>query len=103
MTFLRNVATVLLVLATILLGALFALQNTAPVPLDLLVYTFAPRSVALWVLAALAVGGVLGMLLSSILMLRLRTALAAARRQLAGARADVHKLRGPGDAGPGAP
>ena len=93
MKFLRRLLTVLLVLAAIGVGALFALQNKAPVPLDLLVYTFEPKSLALWVLAAFAIGGLLGMLLSSLILVRQRASLGSANRQLAKARAEVDKLR----------
>ena len=94
MKFMRRLLTVLLVLAAIGVGALFALQNKAPVPLDLLVYTFEPRSLALWILCALAVGGLLGMLASSAILLRLRASLGTSRRQLARSRAELDKLRG---------
>jgi uncharacterized membrane protein YciS (DUF1049 family) len=93
MKFLRNLFTVVIVLATVAVGVLFALQNKMPVPLDLLVYTFAPRSLALWVLAAFAVGGVLGMLISSVILVRMQASLATVKRQLAKARAEADKLR----------
>lgn len=86
MKLLRKLLTVLVLLAMVAVGVLFALQNKAPVPLDLLVYTFEPQSLALWVLCAFALGGVLGMLVSSALLLRLRAALASSRRQLDKAR-----------------
>jgi putative membrane protein len=93
MKFLRNLLTVVIVLATLAVGVLFALQNKMPVPLDLLVYTFEPKSLALWVLAAFAVGGVLGMLISSVILVRMQASLAAVKRQLAKARAEAGKLR----------
>ena len=93
MKFLRNLLTVVIVLATVAVGVLFALQNKVPVPLDLLVYTFEPRSLALWVLAAFAVGGVLGMLISSVILVRMQASLATVKRQLARARAEADKLR----------
>jgi len=93
MKFLRNFFTVVIVLATVAVGILFALQNKMPVPLDLLVYTFEPRSLALWVLAAFAVGGVLGMLISSVILVRMQASLATVKRQLAKARAEADKLR----------
>jgi len=93
MKFLRNLFTVVIVLATVAVGVLFALQNKMPVPLDLLVYTFEPRSLALWVLAAFAVGGVLGMLISSVILVRMQASLATVKRQLAKARAEADKLR----------
>jgi putative membrane protein len=93
MKLLRKLITVLLVLAMASVGVLFALQNEMPVPLDVLVYTFEPRSLALWVLSAFALGGVLGMVLSSGILLRQRAGLARANRQLTKTRAEVDKLR----------
>ena len=60
MKLLRNLLTIFVVLATLGMGVLFALQNKTAVPLDLLVYTLGPQSLALWVLGAFALGGVLG-------------------------------------------
>jgi uncharacterized membrane protein YciS (DUF1049 family) len=93
MKFLRKIITILIVLATIGVGVLFALQNKVPVPLDLLVYTFEPRTLALWVLAAFALGGLLGMLISSVIMVRMQASLGSSKRQLAKARTEVDKLR----------
>ena len=82
MRFLRNLLTFVVLCGVLALGMLFAVQNTAQVPLDLLVIYLPERSVALWVLLAFAVGGVIGMLTSVGLMLRLRTALLQANRRL---------------------
>ena len=60
MNLIRKLLILFVVLVTVVAGALFALQNTALVPLDLLVYTFEAQSLALWVLSAFATGGVLG-------------------------------------------
>ena len=83
MNFIKKTTCFFLVLAVLVLGALFAVQNTTAVPLDLLVIYLPARSVALWVLLAFAGGGVIGMLTSIGLVLRLRTALLRANRQLA--------------------
>ena len=91
----RKLLTLVIILATIAVGVLFALQNKAPVPLDLLVYTFNPKSLALWILASLALGGLLGMLASSAIVLRLRTSLASANRKLTKANTELAKLRVP--------
>jgi putative membrane protein len=80
---LRRIITVLILLAAVALGVLFALQNKQAVPLDMLVFSFAPRSVALWVLLAFGLGGLAGLLISTVYMLRSRAALSSARRQLA--------------------
>ncbi len=93
MGFLRKLLALVLAVAMAGVGILFALQNPDPVPLDVLVMTLPPRSLALWVLGALAIGGVLGMLLSSLAVLRLRTRLVAARRQIASAQTELDRLR----------
>jgi uncharacterized membrane protein YciS (DUF1049 family) len=82
MHILRNILLFLIALAMLALGALFAVQNDVAVPLDLLVVYLPARSVALWVLLALALGGILGLLVSLGMILRLRTRLAAAHRRL---------------------
>lgn len=93
MGFLRKLLVLVIALAMAALGVLFALQNADPVPLDVLVMTLPARSLALWVLGALALGGVLGVLLSSLAVLRLRARLIAARRQIASAQAELDRVR----------
>ena len=83
MKLIRNLLYFLLAVAMLALGAMFAVQNEATVPLDLLVVALPERSVALWVLLAFAAGGVLGMLTSLGVILKLRTGLMAANRKLA--------------------
>ncbi len=82
MKLLRKLLTVFIVLATLVAGVLFALQNKTPVPLDLLVYTFGPQSIALWILIAFALGGLLGMIVSAVILVRTRASLGSCRRQL---------------------
>jgi len=98
MKFLRRLLTVAVVLAMVAAGVLFALQNKAPVPLDLLVYSFPPQSLALWVLSAFALGGLTGLIVSSVLMVRMRASLGASKRQLDKTRQELSKLRGAGSA-----
>ena len=93
MKLLRTLITVIVVRATVAVGVLFALQNKEPVPLDLLVYAFEPRSLALWILLAFALGGIAGMMMSSLLMVRLRASANSLQRQLGRAKAELEKLR----------
>ena len=87
MKFIKTLLYILIAIAMLALGAMFAVQNEATVPLHLLVVDLPERSVALWVLLAFALGGVLGMLTSLGIVLRLRASLLAANRRL-------HKRRG---------
>ena len=73
MSFIRNLLALALALAMAGVGVLFALQNADPVPLDILIMSLPPRSIALWVLGALALGGILGLAFSSLAIFRLRT------------------------------
>ncbi len=89
MQFLRKVLYFLIAVAMLALGASFAVQNDATVPLNLLVVQLPEHSIALWVLLAFAIGGVVGLLSSLGMILRQRTALAAANRKLAKIRGQV--------------
>ncbi len=93
MGFLRKLLALAIALGMAAVGVLFAIQNPQAVPLDVLVITLPPRSIALWVLGALTLGGVFGVLLSSFAMLRLRARLMAARRQVASAQAELDRNR----------
>ncbi len=93
MKLIRTLFGALVVLATISVGVLFALQNDMAVPLDMLIYSFGPKSLALWLLGALAIGGLLGMLVSSGIIVRLHAGRSSANRQLEKARLELDKLR----------
>ena len=93
MNLLRNLLTAVVVLAMLAVGVLFSLQNKVPVPLDLLFFTFEPRGLAVWVLSALGLGGVLGMAVSSLILFRTRASLSSCRRQLLKAQDELSKVR----------
>jgi putative membrane protein len=78
MRWLRQGLTLLLAIGAVTVGALFSLQNTQPVPLDLMVLQLAPQPVAIWILLALALGVMIGLLAGAWLSLRR----AATNRQL---------------------
>lgn len=100
MKLLRNLLILLFIFGIAVIGSMFAIQNETPVPLDLLVYTFEPKTMALWVLSAFALGGVLGMLSCSLILVRMRASLGSHKRQLEKARGEMSKLR---DAPPSLP
>lgn len=93
MKLLRSLLSLLVIVTAVAVGVLFALQNTQPVPLDVLLYRFGEHSLALWVLLALGLGALLGLLASSLLLLRLRARLASTRRQLERAQTELGRLR----------
>ncbi|GHD26519.1 lipopolysaccharide assembly protein LapA domain-containing protein [Halioglobus pacificus] len=89
----RTLITTAIVVAMLALGVLFALANDGIVALDVLIYRFESGSLALWVLLALALGGVLGLLASSVMMLRLRARNASLTRKLTRVKTELEKLR----------
>ena len=85
---------VFLILAAVLaFGVLFSIQNTAEVPLDILILRLPEQSLALWVLLAFALGGIIGMLISGWAILRLKSETMLVRRKLARREQELKKLR----------
>lgn len=80
--FLKRVSIVLLLVVVVVFGALFSVQNGSPVPLDLLVIQFSERSLSFWLLSAFAVGGLSGVAVSMLAIMRLKSSQLALRRQL---------------------
>lgn len=93
MSFVAKVAGLVVVVVTIAGGALFALQNTTLVPLDLLIIQLPERTLALWLLLALALGVLIGLMASSFVFVSLRARLIAARRQKDRLAVEVDRLR----------
>jgi len=81
LSWLRAVLTFILVAASIFIGAVFAIQNTALVPLSLFVITLPEQAMAVWLLLFLVSGLAVGSLISSAVVLRQRAGLAALTRE----------------------
>ena len=56
-------------IAAVALGGLFTMQNTEKVPLDLLVIQLPPQHLAIWILIAVALGVLLGLMSSALLLM----------------------------------
>jgi lipopolysaccharide assembly protein A len=93
MKFVRRLLVFVVLVSMITAGVFFAAANDAAVPLNLLFHTFEPRSLALWVLGSFALGGFIGMLVSSAIMVRLRASLGASKRQLQRTQTELNGLR----------
>ena len=78
---LRQGLTLLLAVGAIAAGGLFSLQNTDEVPLDLILVQLPAQPVAIWVLAALAAGVVIGLGAGSLLALRRSATIRRLRKQ----------------------
>lgn len=93
MRLLKRVIVLLLFAAVLFTGILFTIQNTATAPLDLLVIQLSEQRVALWVLAAFALGGFVGMAISFLGLLRLKSDMLLLTRKLKKRDAELSKFR----------
>jgi len=93
MALLRVLLSLLIVGTAILLGALFTLQNTHPVSLDLLIVQFSERAVALWLLLFFATGCLVGLLGGVWVTVRQRARFGRLRRQHTKLELEVDRLR----------
>jgi len=81
MRWLRQGLTLLLAVGAVAAGGLFSLQNTREIPLDLIVVQLPAQPVAIWILAALAVGVVIGLGAGTLLALRRAAMIRQLRKQ----------------------
>ena len=82
MRWIRRVLVVLVLLAALIFGLLFSLANSQSVPLDLLAMQLQARPIAVWLLATFAFGGLVGLLVGSVALLRLQASRYRLRRRL---------------------
>ena len=81
MRWLRQGLTLLLAVGAVAAGGLFSLQNTEEIPLDLIVVQLRAQPVAIWILAALAIGVVIGLGAGTLLALRRSAMIRRLRKQ----------------------
>lgn len=93
MRWIQRLLIVVVLLLVLIAGLLFAIQNSATVPLDLLVVELAEQPLAVWLYLAFACGGVLGMLVSSVAVVRLQAGKMRLRQQLASCEKQLAELR----------
>ena len=81
MRWLRQGLTLLLAVGSVAAGGLFSLQNTREIPLDLIVMQLPAQPVAIWILAALAAGVVIGLGAGTLLAFRRSATIRRLRKQ----------------------
>jgi len=94
MRWIRRALIALLLLVVLIFGLLFSLQNAQGVPLDLLALQLHERPLAVWLLAAFALGGFAGMLASSVALIRLQANRYRLRRRLEHCERELSELKG---------
>lgn len=93
MRFIKRLLVVLLVLLVLLVGILFTLHNMTPVTIDLIFVTLPQASLSLWLLGAFALGGFVGVVLSSLMLVSLKTRLYYLNKKVVSTRQELNKLR----------
>ncbi|MBW6391453.1 MAG: LapA family protein [Halomonas sp.] len=93
MRWLKGLILAIILLAVLLVGILFAVNNQQTVPLNLIWIELPAISLSVWLLVALVSGVVLGMLAMTGVWLRLRTALSRAQRLNRQQRKELDRLR----------
>lgn len=88
----RLLTTVILVLVLVA-GLLFSLQNSATVPVNLLVFETAERPLSVWLLVAFALGGVIGLIVGSLALVKLQAGRLRLRRQLEACEKELAQLK----------
>ena len=81
MRWLRQGLTLLLAVGAVAVGGFFSLQNTREIPLDLIVVQLPAQPIAIWILAALAAGVVIGLGAGTLLALRRSATIRRLRKQ----------------------
>lgn len=93
MRWIRRLLVIIVLLLVLAFGLLFSLQNGARVPLDLLVAQLQERPLAVWLLVAFALGGVAGMVVSSVALVRLQASRFRLRRRLEACEKELSGLK----------
>ncbi|CAM4024299.1 LapA family protein [Vreelandella rituensis] len=93
MRWIKGLILAVILLLVILTGILFAVNNQQTIGLNLIWVELPPVSLSVWLLAALAVGVVLGMLAMLGVYVRLRALLSRAERQNKQQRKELDSLR----------
>lgn len=93
MRWLKGLILAIILLAVLLVGILFAVNNREALPLNLIWIELPPASLSVWLLASLTAGVLLGMLAMSGVYLRLRALLTRAQRHNQQQRKELDKLR----------
>lgn len=93
MKWLKRLCILVLLVAAFFWGMLFTAENTAQVALNLVFWQLSPASVSLWIILAFAVGGLLGLLLSLLLVIKLQASLHRTARRAQAFEKEVTALR----------
>ena len=93
MKWIKRIVVVLFLIVVFLWGILFASENTTQVPLNLLLVEVPAASISVWLVASFALGGLVGILISLVLVTRLKIAHLSVRKKLSRSEEELSRLR----------
>ena len=93
MAWLQKVIIGLVVIFLILAALVFSLNNQVSVSLNFLFFETAAYGIAFWLILAFVVGGVIGMLLTSLAMIRISVSKRHVQKKLDQAEKQLERLR----------
>ncbi|SIT08748.1 putative membrane protein [Neptunomonas antarctica] len=93
MRWLKMLIVFLLSIVILMVGIMFTIHNTEKVSIDLVFLTLPEASLSLWLIAAFVLGGVTGVLLSSVAVVALKTRLMSSRRKIKALTKECDQLR----------
>lgn len=82
MRWLKLLLLLILCLVILFAGIMFTVYNTQKVSIDLVLIQLPQASLSLWLIAFFVVGGILGTVLSTFVIVSLKTKLSFARRKI---------------------
>ena len=82
MQIVKSILLLLLIVAVVVFGLLFSMENTALVPLNILVMELPEQRISTWIILAFFAGGLCGVLSASLLLVRLQASKLRLRRSL---------------------
>ncbi len=94
MRWIRRLLAALTLLAVLLFGLLFAVQNNLRIPLDLVVVALPEQPASLWFALVFLCGGLFGMAIASLAVLRLRVRQRSLQRRLSHCEAELSRQGG---------
>ena len=93
MGWLKKLLFAVFLLAVVAYGALFAVENDARVPLDLLVVELPELRLSLWLVGAFVVGGLCGLLIGGIKLIQSRGRYQSVCRKLSKVEKELNQLK----------
>ncbi len=93
MGLLKKILFILFLLALVVFGAVFAIENDARVPLDLLIVELPELRVSVWLVLSFIVGGIAGLVVCGLKLLQLQAQYQGVCRKLAKSEKELTQLK----------